>query len=95
MAEEKRCEKCRWQTMASAPTDRTPVLLRFRNPVPNTREDLRQYDGSHIVGHFVSRIWGYNIAHSPVGGLPSGWFDAWMPIPDFCGEHSPKDNPNG
>jgi hypothetical protein len=77
-----------WQPIETAPKDRTPCLLRFKNPVPNDRDDLRVWDGLRFVGRHPGIMEdGFDIGWSfaaPVGhgGFPDEWFAGWMPVPE-------------
>ena len=70
-----------WRSMKTAPY-RTAVLLLFKNPIPNSRADLRRFDGLQFVGKIGSDIEGWGFA-APVGmgGFPDEWFVGWQPLP--------------
>ena len=77
-----------WRPIETAPKDRTPVLLAFKNPIPRpNREDLREWDGLQIVARHPGVMEdgfdiGWNMA-APVGhgGFPDDWVAGWMPLP--------------
>lgn len=75
--------------MSEAKKDKTPILLYFKDPIPNNRDDLRRWDGLVIVGkhHGLSED-GFDLGWSvaaPVGfgGFPDDWFLGWLPVPSL------------
>lgn len=67
-----------WQPIETAPRDRTPVLLKFKDRIPNEREDLRRWDGIVFVGRNYGDPddWGF-AAPVGMGGFPDDWFAGW------------------
>lgn len=78
-----------WRDIATAPKDRTPVLLLLKNSIPaDGRDDLRPYDGLIFVGrHPGVPSDGYDVGWAfaaPVGctGFPDDWIEGWQPLPE-------------
>ena len=71
-----------WQPIESAPKDGTPVLVKFKDAIPNDREDLRRWDGLMFVGRSHGNVMEWSFA-APVGqgGFPDEWMESWMPLP--------------
>lgn len=68
-----------WRSMASAPKDGTPVLLKVKNALPKKDDALAgvQFVGRNVLGK-DSYDYGWSFA-APVGygGIPDEWLDGW------------------
>jgi hypothetical protein len=74
-----------WQTIDSAPKDRTWVLGLFKDdPEPNRPDIKRGYGGTQIVmRHPGLADDGFDIGWGMrgTGGFPDEWFVGWRPLP--------------
>lgn len=76
-------KRVRWLPISEARKDRTSYLLRFKNPIPDDREHVRQWDGLVFVGRHPGVCEdgldiGWNFA-APVGhgGFPDEWIESF------------------
>jgi hypothetical protein len=70
------------RSMASAPTDGTPVLLKFKtgNDLP---ERMEGFTARWFVGRYTDELteWGF-AAPVGYGGISTSWLACWMPVPN-------------
>lgn len=74
-----------WQPMNTAPKDKTVVLLKLRDDLP---DHAKHFNGIRFVGRHVGLgddgfDVGWNFA-APVGmgGFRDEWMVGWQPVPD-------------
>lgn len=73
--------------MYTAPRDRTPILVRFKDKLAHIRPDLKNWEGRYcVVSHPGWAVDGFDVGWgiaAPVGygGIPDEWLAGWMHLP--------------
>lgn len=76
-----------WQPIATAPRDRTPILVCFKAKLAHIRPDLTKWEGKRcVVNHTGLLADGFDLGwgvDAPVGygGIPDEWLEGWQPLP--------------